>query len=116
MAWPELTYSRYQQLGGTADEQTFTACLKPCSAAVKAICHPNEPKSWQQEAAEQAITAAIDYDTATGASHGAEGGGSVRIGDFSLGAVPDTAAWKTGIKSAIADTLVGTGLLCQVMY
>ena len=116
MAWPELTYTRYQQLGGTADEQTFTACLKPCSAAVKAICHPNTPEPWQLEAAERAIAAAVDYDATTGMSHGASAGGSVHIGDVTLNAAPETAVWKTGIKSAIADALVGTGLLCQVIY
>lgn len=116
MAWAELTYTRYQQLGGTVDEQTFNICSKPCLHAVKAACYPNEPEPWQQEAAEQAIVAAIEYDASTGMTHGAGGGGSLRIGDFSLGAVPDATAWKAGIKAAIADVLVGTGLLCQVIY
>lgn len=116
MAWPELTYTRYQQLGGTADEQTFTACLKPCSAAVKAICHPNTPKPWQLEAAERAIVAAVDYDVTTGMSHGASAGGSVHIGDVTLNAAPDATTWKSGVKAAITNVLIGTGLLCQVIY
>ena len=82
MPFPELTYGRYAELGGTHDEGAFVGSLRAAVAAVREIVGFNSPDcDMQVEAYERAVCAAIDVDVAYGASGGiGEGFASASIG------------------------------------
>lgn len=117
MAWPDLSYDEYAQLGGSASEGRFASALPWAVRAVKARCFPNEPgDDSSEQAAKAAYAAAVECDLAWGGTHGSAIGGSLSIGGFSTSAPSgDSGGYEAELASAIDDALVGSGLSCKVV-
>lgn len=117
MAFPEVTYERYVQLGGRLDLEDFDASRSAAHAAVRYVVGFNSPEgAEQEEACERAVCAAADADYLHGASGGVgECLSSVTVGSFSATeAAPDgTSGYERDMRRVIRRELSGTGLLFQ---
>lgn len=113
---PEVTYERYQELGGELGENAFKASLRAAMASVRQIIGFNVPNDTNLEAYERAVCAAVDVDAAYGASSGiGEGGDSVKVGSFSISGNSHAgiSAYDADMRRAIRQELTGSGLLYQ---
>ncbi len=117
MAFPEVTYERYVQLGGRLDLEDFDASRSAAHAAVRHVVGFNEPESPEQtEAYERSVGAAVDIDHYYGASGGVgEAAASISLGKFSASGLSDggASAYDIDMRRAIRRELSGTGLLFQ---
>lgn len=117
MTPPRLTYARYRALGGRLMVDAFTDSLGAAEARVRAETSPNLPRDeWEREAWDRAVRAAVEVDSAYGASGGVgESASSVSIGGFSAtyrreggsGPLP----YDRDMRAAIRRELCGTSLL-----
>lgn len=116
MALPTLTYQRYVELGGQAQEEQFNELLPWALCAVEDAIFPHDHvKDWQLQGYERALLVALEYDRATGSTHGMDDyGGSFSIGSFSQSGLTQ-GDWKQTQQRVIARALTGTGLNCKVV-
>lgn len=116
MALPTLTYQRYRELGGQAQEEQFNDLLPWALCAVEDAIFPHDHvDDWQIPGYERALLVTIEYDRTTGASHGLDDiGGSFSIGSFSHSGLSQ-GDWKVTQQRMIARALTGTGLNCKVV-
>lgn len=116
MTIPEVTYERYQELGGKLGEDAFEASLRAAMASVCYVIGFNTPDETNLEAYERAVCAAVEVDHFYGASGGiGEGGDSIKIGSFSIsgGNSNGISAYDADMRRAIRQELTGSGLLYQ---
>lgn len=116
MALPTLTYQRYRELGGQAQEEQFKELLPWALNAVEDVIFPHDYiEEWQMQGYERALLVALEYDRTTGSTHGMDDiGGSFSIGSFSQSGQAQ-GDWKQTQQRAIARALTGTGLNCKVV-
>lgn len=113
----EVSYERYQELGGQAAEDVYNASINHALAAVREQIWPNQPSDELQKLAwEMAVYAAVDVDAAYGSDGGIGSGlNSLSIGAFSesYGSGNTSAAnvYDEDMRRAIVRELAGTGLL-----
>lgn len=115
MALPEVTSDDYH---GAHTWDKVSGHLPAAVAAVREVMGFNVPEGEEQEAAYRAaVCAALDVDAAYGFSGGvAEGGGSMRLGSFTIEAGGSGAygsAYERDMARAIRRALSGSGLLYQ---
>lgn len=113
---PEVTYQRYQELGGTLGEDAFNASLRAGMASVRQIIGFNVPDDTNMEAYERAVCAAVNVDAAYGASGGiGEAVASVTLGKFSASFSDNGTAspYQVDMRRAVHRELVGSSLLYQ---
>ena len=114
MAAVEVTYDFYADTyGGALEEAAFSASLPHALAEVRRLTWPNDP-SRAPEAYKRAVCAAVDVDSAYGATGGTGSGlSSVTTGTVSMGfgGTGSESAYDADMARAVAGELVGTGLL-----
>lgn len=117
MPLPTVTYSSYTEQGGTLGEDAFKASLRAAAAAVREVIGFNRPQDEDDEEAYiRAVCAAVDVDSAYGASGGiGEGMASVTLGKFSASMAGGGAAslYDADMRRAVRRELVGSSLLYQ---
>lgn len=115
MGLPEVTYKRYQELGGTLGEDAFKASIRAAVASVRYAIGFNVPDETNLEAYERAVCAAVDVDHFYGASGGiGEKVDSVKIGSFSIsGGGGSLSSYDADMRRIIRQELTGSGLLFQ---
>ena len=118
MSFPEVTYGLYEAKGGALSEDRFKASLPHAVAAVKGIIGYNVPEDADdEEAYVAAVCAAVDVDSAYGASGGVgEGASSVRLGNVSLdfgSGGSATSRYDRDMLRAVKGALSGSSLLYQ---
>lgn len=119
MALPSVTYERYRDLGGTLPRGAFSASLGAAVRAVREVVGFNAPEDADDvEAYERAVRAAVDVDSAYGASGGiGERVASVTLGRFSATSATSATSGMTpydaDMTRAIMRELSGSSLLYQ---
>ena len=116
MPLPTVTYSSYTEQGGTLEEDAFKASLRAAAAAVREVIGFNRPQDEDDEGAYiRAVCAAVDVDSAYGASGGiGEGMASVTLGKFSASMGSGTKSlYDVDMSRAIFRELSGSSLLYQ---
>lgn len=116
MPLPTVTYCNYTEHGGKLGEDAFMASLRAAASAVLEVIGFNRPQDEEDEDAYvRAVCAAIDVDSAYGASGGiGEGMASVTLGKFSASmGSSGTSLYDTDMRRAIFRELSGSSLLYQ---
>lgn len=115
---PSVSYIDYQTYDGRLSEEAFAASIRAAEAAVRDVVGFNEPEGDTQEKAYRyAVCAAVDVDSAYGASGGiGEGASGMTIGSFSISGGSDqqgVSAYDLDMRRRIRQELSGSGLLYQ---
>ncbi len=116
MALPSVTYEHYTDMGGTLSQEAFTASLGAAVRAVREVMGFNSPKDAEDaEAYSRAVCAAVDVDSAYGASGGiGERVASVTLGKFSAASATNgESPYDADMTRAIMRELSGSSLLYQ---
>ena len=119
MDFPQPTYAQYQGWGGKLGEEAFGASLAAATALVRHIVGFNAVDTDEREqSARNAVCAAIDVDSAYGATGGiGESSGGFTIGSFRMDAGASDGAGRSAYMAdayaAVQRELSGTGLLYQ---
>lgn len=115
MPLPTVTYELYEAQGGTLGEDAFAASLRAAVAAVREAMGLNRPRDEEDDAAYiRAVCAAVDVDSAYGASGGiGEAVASVTLGKFSasMGGNGAASPYEADMRRAVRRELAGSGLL-----
>lgn len=115
MPLPTVTYSNYTEQGGKLGEDAFKASIRAAVSAVRDVIGFNRPQDEEDEEAYiRAVCAAVDVDSAYGASGGiGENVSSLTLGRFSATMQNGRSAYDADMRKFITRELAGSSLLYQ---